>query len=522
MAKKIILLMLATILCKILGFGRELVLTSTYGASIEADAYIVAVSIPTVLFTSIATTIATTFIPIFYEVDKNEGNAESSKFLNNIFNILLILSIIISIIGFVFSGQLVKIFAMDFSGEKLALAVRFTKIMVICTVFIGLSSLLTSYLQIKDEYTIPGIIGLPYNLLIITGIIISSKSNVEIMAIGTVIGIASQLFFQLPFAIKKGYRYKFYINIKDKYIKRLLILIAPVFLGLCVNQINTIIDRSLASTLGDGVITILNSANRLNGFVLAMFITTIISVIYPKLSNLSNNNSEFKKLVRDSVNYVLLLLVPISVGTIILSNPVTSIVFQRGAFNQVATDMTANALAAYGLGMLGFGIMEILNKVFYSLQDTKIPMLTGIVTMTINIALNIILVRVWGHVGLALATSIAAYIGMIILFIKLSNKIGDFGQKIIGINLIKSIIASIIMGIITVISYNHFIKFSEESTIRSVIVLISSIMIGIISYVILLKCLKVKEINNIIDSIKNRFIRNVNISKKNYSKNNVS
>lgn len=509
MAKKIILLMIVTILCKISGFVRELVLTSTYGATIEADTYIIAVSIPTVLFTSIATSIATTFIPIFYEVDKNEGSIESSKFTNNIFNILLILSIIISIGGFILSEPLVKLFAMDFSGKKLLLAVKLTRIMVFGTIFIGLSSLITSYLQIKDEYTIPGIIGLPYNLIIIIGIVLSSKGNVELMAIGTLIGIASQLLLQLPFAIKKGYKYRFHINLKDKYVKKLLILIAPVFLGLCVNQVNTIIDRSLASTLGDGIITILNSANRLNGFVLVMFITTIVSVVYPKLSNLSNNDDteEFKIIVSDSINYVLLLLVPISVGTIVLSNPIASIVFQRGAFDQISTNMTGHALAGYGLGMLSFGIMEILNKIFFSLQDTKTPMINGIVTMSTNIVLNIILVKIWGYIGLTLATSIAACVGVIILLIKLSIKIGDFGQKNIAINLGKSVLASIIMGIITSLSYKYLINITYINTAEKIISLMGSVFISIVVYFMLLICLNVKEVKIIIKLIKNKLLK---------------
>ncbi len=288
-AKATIGLMIFTMLSKILGFCRELTLTYVYGVSSVTDVFITTLSIPTVLFTSIGAAIGTTIIPIFYEVDKNNGRENSLKFMNNIFNIIMILCMILAILGFIFVEPLVKVFAIDFTGDKLELALSFTKIMIFGVVFIGLSNMMTSWLQISGEFSIPGMIGVPFNIFIIMGIILSIKGDIKIIAIWSLIGIVSQFFFQLPFAIKNGYRYKLYINLKDEYIKKILILVLPVFMGVAVNQLNTIVDRSLSSTLGNGFITVLNSANRLNGFVLGIFITTIASVIYPTLSKISND-----------------------------------------------------------------------------------------------------------------------------------------------------------------------------------------------------------------------------------------
>lgn len=512
-AKATIGLMLVTMLSKVLGFGRELALTYVYGANTTADSYITALSIPGVLFATIATALGTAFIPLFLEIDKSKGKEKSLLFANNIFNIVIIISTIIAIFGFIFAKPLVKVFAMNFYGKKLALTVKFTRIMIFGIVFIGLSNIMTSWLQIKENFTIPGMIGFPYNILIIIGIILSSKGNVYIMAIGTLIGMASQFLFQLPFAIKNGYKYKLYVNIKDEYIKKMLILVMPVFLGVAVNQVNAIVDRSLASTLGDGAITVLNSANRLNQFVLGLFIATIAAVIYPTLSKLSsdNNKEKFAKSVSQSINTVLLLIVPISVGAIVLAEPVVKLVFERGAFDSNATNMTATALACYSVGMIGFSLREILNKVFYSLQDTKTPMLNGALAMGMNIILNIILIRFLGHAGLALATSISALICIVLLFRSLKKKIGNFGQNKILKTMIKSLIAAIVMGFVTVGVYNLFAKALGVGFIKEAISLFASVGIGALVYGVMVIVLKVEEVNIVIDMVKKILNKKVKI-----------
>lgn len=505
-AKATIGLMIVTMLSKVLGFGRELVLTYFYGATEISDVYITAYSIPIILFTSIGTAILTTFIPLFYEIDKNEGRDKSVKFTNNILNIVIIIVCILAILGYIFAEPLVKLFAINFSGEKLKLAVDFTRIMVFGVIFIALSNIMTAWLQISGNFTVPGMTGFPFNICIIVGIVISSKGNINIMPIGTLIAIASQFLFQLPFAIKSGYKYRPYINLKDEYIKKMILLIVPVFIGVGVNQINAIVDKSLASTLGDGAITVLNSANRLNGFVLGLFIATITAIVYPNLSKLSNENNKekFVEAIVQSVNIVILLIIPISIGAIVLAEPVVRIVFERGAFNSEATNMTSIALACYSIGMLGFGLREILSKVFYSIQDTKTPMVNGALAMCMNIVFNLVLVKFLGHAGLALATSISALICIVLLFNSLKKKIGYFGQdKIIKMTL-KSLIAAIVMGVVTYFVYNILANILGAGFIKEALSLFSSIGIGAIVYGILVILLKVEEVNIITDMVRKK------------------
>ncbi len=204
-AKAAMGLITTIMLAKILGFGRELVLASTYGASIYSDAYLTAMNIPLVIFTVIGTTLGTALIPMYFEVRNNLSEKKALKYINNVFNIVIVLCIILAILGLIFTKPLVKMFAIGFEGETLKVAIDFTRITIVGIVFTGLSYIMTAYLQIKNNFAISGLISVPKNVIIIISIILSVKYNPYIMIWGTLIGISTEFLFQLPFAIKSGF-----------------------------------------------------------------------------------------------------------------------------------------------------------------------------------------------------------------------------------------------------------------------------------------------------------------------------
>lgn len=503
-AKATVALMIATILAKVLGFGRELVLASAYGTSMYSDAYITAMNIPLVIFATIGSTLTTALIPIYLEVDNNLGGDESLKFMNNVVNIVTIICVVLGILGLIFTEQIVSMFAVGFEGKTYEMAVSFTKITIIGIIFTGLSYLMTAYLQIKNNFVIPGIISIPKNIVIIISIILSMKYNPYIMIWGTLLGMAIELLFQLPFALKSGYKYSAYIKLKDKHINQMVLLIMPVLIGVAVNQINTMVDRTLASTLSEGSVSALNYANKLNGFVMALFITSILTVIYPILSRLSNeqNKEKFNDIVVQAINSVILLVAPVSVGAIVLSTPIVKLLFERGEFDDRATSMTAIALIMYSLGMVAFGLRDIIGRIFYSLQDTKTPMVNGVLAMIMNIVLNFVLIRYLELAGLALATSISATVCIFLLFNSLSKKIGYFGQDKIVRTTLKSIISAIFMGVVTYLGYDLLSSTLNGGFIYDFISLFGSILLGTIVYGVLMIVLRVEEVRVITDRIK--------------------
>lgn len=499
-------LMLATIFAKVLGFGRELVLGAAYGATSYSDAYITALNIPIVIFAAVGTALSTTFIPLYYDAEGEGGEKGALRFSNNILNLTVVLCIVMSILCIAFAKPLVKLFAFGFEGEVFDTTVYFTKVLTLGIVFIALSEIFKAILQIKGNFVIPGLYSLPQNIIIIISIALSVKMGPDVLIWGTLIAMSGTVIIQLPYAYKKGYKYSPYLNIKDKYINKMIVLVGPIFIGIFVTQLNTLIDRTLASTLVEGSISALNYASKLNGFIVGVFIASIVAVIYPILSRLSidENKEAFNDAVVKSSNTITLLVLPVSVGAMVLSKPIVQILFQRGVFDERATNMTAIALVFYSIGLIGGGFREVFNRVFYALKDTKTPMINGIISVVMNIVLNVVLVRFMGHAGLALATSISANITIILLFISLKKKVGYFGQDRIIKATGKSLIAAIIMGISTYLFHIFVSSIIGSGLIQQVLALGVAIIFGATIYGILIVLMKVDEVNFIIELIKNK------------------
>lgn len=499
-------LMVATIIAKILGFGRELVLAAGYGTSIYSDAYVTAMNIPQVIFAIIGSTLATVLIPMYMEVHGEDGDEGALKFINNVFNLVVLACIILSVLGFIFTKQIVNVFAVGYEGQALEVAINFTRITILGIVFTGLSYVMTSYLQIKNDFMTPGFSSVPKNIIIIVATLLSIKHGPYLMIWGTLIGMASEFIFQLPFAIKKGYKYVPVIDLKDKYIKKMSWLIAPVLIGVAVNQVNTLVDRTLASTLPVGTVSALNYSNKLNSFVIAIFITSISSVIYPMLSQLSseNNKERFVASVIKSINCVIILVLPITVGTIVLALPIVRVLFERGAFDANGTYLTALALAMYSIGMVAYGLRDVLGKIFYSLQDTKTPMVNGVIAMGVNMIMDVVFIQFWGLAGLTLATSLSSMACIMLLFRSLRKKMGYYGQDKIIKAAGKSFLASLIMGAVSYYTYHYLIRFTHTGGEYEFLVLSLAILLGAAVYSGLVILMKVDEVKIVTDIFKKK------------------
>ena len=456
-ARAAAVVMASTLSSKILGFFRELLIGVKFGATNVTDAYLVSLTVPAVIFATVAGALATTFIPVYSDVTAKKGKIPAADFARNLFNVVLVISIIISLTGIVLAKPLVKLVAMGFTGETLNLAVSFTRVTMIVCVFVGLSNILTGFLQSHQQFAIPALIGIPYNLIIIGALLSSSLFGIWGLVTASVLAAAAQVLIQMPAALKLGFRIGGKPDFHDEALRRTGFLIVPVVLGTGVSQVNTLVDRMLASGLAEGSIAALNFANRLNGFAFGIFTLSIATVVYPTLSKLSANKDmdAFKNALGRATGFVIAIVMPMTAGAIILRVPIVRFLFERGAFDERATFMTATALLYYSIGMVAFGLRDVLNRGFYSLQDTKTPMINGAIAMVINIILNLILVRFMGMGGLALSTSISAIAGTVMLFYSLRARIGPLGGKKIAESLIKSGIASAVMAAAVHFTYGY-------------------------------------------------------------------
>mgnify|MGYP002348380428 FL=1 len=248
-------------------------------------------------------------------------------------------------------------------------------------------------LQIKGNYIIPALTGVPLNVIVILSIFLSSKVNIMILGVGSVISIFSQLMLLIPFAVKKGYRYKFVLDLKDEHIRKMAYLAIPIIIGGSVDQVNVLIDRTLASSIEIGGISALNYANKLNVLINGLFVSSISTIVYPIMSKFAaeRNVDELKKTLKEALSSISFLVIPSTVGFVVFSESIVRFLFSRGAFDDQAVYMTSNALFFYSIGMIAYGFREVLSGAFYSLQDSKIPMINATIAMVMNIVLNLVL-----------------------------------------------------------------------------------------------------------------------------------
>ncbi|WZL71508.1 murein biosynthesis integral membrane protein MurJ [Clostridiaceae bacterium 35-E11] len=510
-SESILMVMGITILSKGVGFIREIALASIFGTTAYTDAYLVARTITLGLFSGLGGALSTGFIPLYTNIIQKYNKTKALKFTNNLLHIVIILTIILSGIGILFSESLVNLFAVGFKGETLKLSIKFTRILLPGMIVIGVNFILTGYLEANKRFNIPALIAFPNNIILITAIFLSSIWNKDILIYGTLLGMLSQFLFQYYFVYRTGYSYQLKIQLRDRNIKKLIYLVMPIFLGMTVQQINTLVDRTLASTLIEGSIAALNFADRLNLFVYGVFTASIATVIYPFLSQLAAQNDQraFKNSIIKSINFMCILILPISIGSMCLCKPIVKVLFQRGAFDTKATQMTSIALFYYSIGMIGFGLRHILSKIFYALQDSKTPMINGAIAVVINILLNFILIGYMQHAGLALATSISSLVGTILLLYRLKLKLGSFGGKKILKVTAKVLICSLIMGIGVKIFYHYTAMTRGTGFINEVITLISSILFGGFIYFILILFMQIEEVNDLFNRVRNKMKRYV-------------
>lgn len=497
-----IVMIVFSIIAKISGFLREMTFAYYYGASNVTDAYVTASTISISIFSGLTLAVSTGYIPSISSYKKNE----LSKITSNIINITVLIIIFISIIGVLFIDRIIPFYAIDFSEETRFITQQIASIILPFSFLYVTYNIFNSYMQFSNVFWSVGVATIINNFVNMLAFAFS-KGNVEILAFGYALSWVLPTIFLFIVAKFYDYKHSFIINSKDEVFKNILHLGIPIFLGQLIFQFNAIVDKNFASTLGEGVMTIMKYANQLILFVLAIFVTSIVTAIYPTLAKLvaNKNLDEYKKLSNTSLVVILLFVFPVSVAFFTLAQEIVEIAFLRGEFNAENAKITSQALMAYSIGLPAISVNEVLNKQFFSLKDTKTPVLANAISLIANIVLNFALINSLKHIGLALATSLANTILATILYFLLKKKIGTLD----GLNFVKTsakmLASSIIMGIFI----SLILPFIESYTyslgnIGNIIEICICAIIGAPIYFILVYLFRVHELQIAINFLKEK------------------
>lgn len=501
-AKYSIYVTILLIISKLTGYIREFLIAVKFGATRESDIFKIASTMPTVLFSCIAAALVTAFIPVFAGIKRDRQKAD--EFFNNILNIILLICTMLAIIGIIFSPQLTYLFASGFKGKDFYTTVYMTRILMPSIIFLGISGLYSGYLQSYDIFLQPTIAAVVANVVIILGIILFYKYGIISAIIATFLGAVAQAYTQRPFM--KGYKYKFHLNFKDKNVIRMLKLAVPTIISTAVSQINLMVGRNFASNLSAGSISIYDYAYKINSIINLVFITSITTVLYPSLTEkyATEKYDEFKEMILKSINLIIIVAVPFILGVFALSTPVIMLLLEHGKFDRNATIATSLCLKYISFSALGYSLIDIFSRIFYSTKDTVTPMINGFVNVGINVALIFILVPRFQIKGLALSTTLSTLIISTIMFIQIIRKIKYKRYYKNLITLLKTIFSGIVMAIIVSLAFKYMDNIIKGGNAILALKLIFLTLLGGSIYSLMLIALKVEEFKILIDILKRK------------------
>lgn len=417
------LMMILTLVSKLIGFVRELVIAGSFGTSYVVDAYVMAQSIPGVLFGGVLAAIGTAYTPTYSRIRETRGAGRGDRFTSQILTLTAALAAVVFVFGAGFSEQLVTVFAKNFSPEAARLTSFYLKVTFSYAVFSCAVSTLTAYLQYNGRFLSPILGGYIYNAGIITVAVISAKTDARFLAFGMLLGYLLDLLFVYAAARGDGYRYRPGLSLNSD-IRQTFRLAVPSFFGASLYSINTFVDKTLASGLSEGSVSALNYGTLLIGLITGLTTTIITTILYPRLAQAINQDDmeTGHALVEKSTSAIMAVAIPFCLGGLAFSQEIVQIIYERGSFDAASTALTSGAFSFYILAIPFSGISDLYTRVYYSLRDMKTLIFCSAVGISVNVGMNLLLVGSLEHRGLALATSLAAVANMTALAVSLGRK----------------------------------------------------------------------------------------------------
>ena len=419
-----------TLLSRVLGLARDIVFAQTIGAQAGADAFFVAFKIPNFLRRLFAEgAFAQAFVPVLSEY-RQKGSLEAVRgLIDRVCGCLGATLLGLTVLVIIGSPVVTALFAPGFwnDPEKFALTRQMLEITFPYLLLISLTGFAGAIINSYDRFAVPAFTPVLLNIcLIATALWLSPRFDPPALALawGVLAAGMVQLAFQLPFLYRLRLLPRPKVDFKDKGVRRVLLLMAPALFGVSVSQINLLLDTVLASFLPTGSISWLYYSDRLVELPLGTIAIAMGTVILPSLSrqHVMADQTRFSATMDWALRWILLIALPAAVALTLLAEPILTTLFAYGKTTPTDIAMSALSLKAYALGLVAFMLIKVLAPGYYSRQDTKTPVKIGIIAMVINMLLNAMLVLplhfIWqiGHVGLALATSLAAFVNAGLLY----------------------------------------------------------------------------------------------------------
>ncbi len=483
---------LPTVLSRILGYFRDMLQAKFLGTGKGMDAFIIASLIPNLLRRLTAEGAMTAaFIPVFAQEKKDKSRSELWTFANAFFFDLTLILTVLTVLGIVFAPILVRIIAPGYGRVpgKWELTIVLTKIMFPYIFLISLAALAMAILNSFKKFVVPAFTPVLFNLSIIMAALFFAENAGEpayVFAVGVVLGGLLQLGIQIPFLRRQGMTFKFGLSFTHPAVKKVARLMIPGIFGAGIYQINMLISRMIATSLKDGSVSSLYYASRIEELTLGLFAIALSIALFPTLSDLAARKDieGMKKTLKYSFKLIFLVTFPAMAGLIVLNKPIIQVLFQRGAFDAQSTAMSSWCLLFFAFGLPFISGTKVLAPMFFSLKDTKTPVIVAFFVMMCYIGFSLILMDPLRAGGIALALSLSSMINFVALFYLLEKKLGKIEKKDLFISALKSALSAVVMAGAVWFFIDKF-DFEKLVFIEKSSVVLAAILGGVIVYFIM-------------------------------------
>lgn len=451
----------ATLLSRVFGMVRDLVVAYFFGAGMAADAFFAAFRIPNLLRRLLAEgALTVSFIPIFTEYLSVKTRDEAFELARAVVTLASLVLAVVTVLGVLLAPYIVWLFAPGFAAEpdKFALTVLLTRIVFPYIFLVGLVALAMGLLNSLGRFAGPALSPVMLNIGMIASVyLLSGSLNPPILslAIGVLVGGVLQVLLQIPYLAREKGLLGLSFRFAHPAIKRILLLMGPAAVGAAAYQITILINTLIASFLPEGSISFLYYSDRIVQFPLGVFAVAIATAVLPSMSRqaAAKDMKGLGETLSFSLRLVLFITLPAMVGMIVLAEPIIQLIYQRGRFSPDSTSATAAALIGYAAGLWAISALQVVVRAFYSVQDTKTPVKISLISMLANVVLCLVLMGPLKHVGLALASSGGAVINLALLLYVWHRRMGRIGGRVIfksaALNLAWSLVMALVVWLIT-------------------------------------------------------------------------
>ena len=441
------MMMALTLLGKVLGLVRDMLLGHTFATGMAANAFLTASRIPRNFFDAIfASAISASFIPVFNEYLEKRGKDEAFRLSSAFISVMTLLTATLSAIGMVFTAPITALLADGFDPDTAALCTELLRILFPLMLFTGLAFSLVGILQSLGEFNIPALLSAASNAVIILYyVLFVDRFGIHGLAAAFLLGWAVQVLIQLPALRRFGYRWQ--PSLRHDGLHKIFLLAGPVLVSTWIQPLNLTIATRYASHIAGGA-SALEYANTLYTIVAGVFVLSVANVIFPEMSRFAahEDDAAMGESISGTLNAMLFLLTPMAVGLAVVARPVVRLLYEWGAWDAASTDLTAGALMFLSLGMLGYGVQIILSRAFYAEQKGKMPLIAGVVSVIANMILCQLMLPLFGLPGLAIASAVSLILPALVLFIAAAKRYRGVVSGASLIDFAKMLLASAVMG----------------------------------------------------------------------------